>query len=75
MWDSLNAILSSTEITSSTALVRLLISFVLGASIGLERQYRRREAGLRTFTLICLGSTAAMLISIWLSEPVCLSRL
>ena len=51
MWDSLNAILSSTEITSSTALVRLLISFVLGASIGLERQYRRREAGLRTFTL------------------------
>ena len=68
MWDSLNAILSSTEITSSTALVRLLISFVLGASIGLERQYRRREAGLRTFTLICLGSTAAMLISIWIPQ-------
>ena len=68
MWDNLNTVLSSTEITSSTALVRLLISFIFGASIGLERQYRRREAGLRTFTLICLGSTAAMLISIWIPQ-------
>ena len=29
---------------------------------------RRREAGLRTFTLICLGSTLAMLLSIWIPQ-------
>ena len=60
--------LLSTEINLSTALFRLLISFVLGAIIGVERQMRRREAGLRTFTLICLGSTLAMLLSIWIPQ-------
>ncbi len=64
----LKNILSSTEINFHTALVRLLISFLLGAVIGSERQMRRREAGLRTFTLICLGSTLAMLLSIWVPQ-------
>lgn len=40
----------------------------MGAVIGIERQFRRREAGMRTFTLICMGSTAAMLVSIWIPQ-------
>ena len=66
--EHLNEILDSTQITTSTAAVRLAISFVLGAIIGAERQFRRRDAGMRTFTLICMGSAAAMLISIWIPQ-------
>lgn len=61
-------ILNSTEVNTSTSFVRLFVSFALGAVVGTERQRRRQVAGLRTFTLICLGSTAAMLISIWIPQ-------
>ena len=61
MLEHLNDILENTQITASTAAVRLAISFVLGAIIGVERQFRRRDAGMRTFTLI-------MLISIWIPQ-------
>ncbi len=33
------------------------IAFVIGAIIGIEREYKSRPAGLRTLVLICLGST------------------
>ena len=64
MLEQINDILQNTVITPYTATVKLLISFLLGAVIGIERQFRRREAGMRTFTLICMGSTAAMLVSL-----------
>ncbi len=44
--------------------VRLLISFGIGAAIGLEREYRSKAAGLRTMIMICLGSTIFTEISI-----------
>lgn len=68
MLEQLNEIIQETTITPYTAAFKLLVSFVLGAIIGIERQFRRREAGMRTFTLICIGSTAAMLISIWIPQ-------
>ena len=46
--------------------VRLLISFGIGAAIGLEREYRSKAAGLRTMIMICLGSTIFTEISIHL---------
>ncbi|MDL2310246.1 MgtC/SapB family protein [Parabacteroides sp. OttesenSCG-928-B22] len=68
MLEELKLVLESTIITPYTIIVRLIISFFLGGLIGVERQMRRRDAGMRTFTLICLGSTAAMLISIWIPQ-------
>ena len=68
MIDQINDILQNTTITPTTAAVKLLVSFFLGALIGVGRQFRRREAGMRTFTLICMGSAAAMLISIWIPQ-------
>lgn len=44
--------------------LRLIISFVLGAAIGLEREYNSKAAGLRTMIMICLGSTIFTEISI-----------
>lgn len=61
-------IFNDTTINIWTVLLKLAVSFALGLVIGAERQMRRRDAGLRTFTLICTGSTGAMLISIWIPQ-------
>lgn len=55
-------------ITLQTSLLRLGVSFILGAIIGLERQYHKHPAGIRTFTLTTLGSTLAMLVSIYVCQ-------
>ena len=36
--------------------LQVLLAAVLGGLIGLEREYKRKEAGLRTFSLVSLGS-------------------
>jgi putative Mg2+ transporter-C (MgtC) family protein len=51
------------EIELETGL-QLLISFVIGSAIGLEREYRSKAAGLRTMIMICIGSTVFTEISI-----------
>jgi putative Mg2+ transporter-C (MgtC) family protein len=43
--------------------VKILASTLVGALIGLEREYRSKSAGLRTFTLICVGSTIFTILS------------
>jgi putative Mg2+ transporter-C (MgtC) family protein len=44
---------------------RLLASVLAGGLIGLERSFRGRPAGFRTHTLVCLASTALMLITVY----------
>ncbi|ATH82160.1 MgtC/SapB family protein [Pseudomonas sp. KHPS1] len=51
------------DLTASfNTLASLLSAFVLGALIGLERQYRQRTAGLRTNVLVAVG--AALFVDI-----------
>lgn len=40
--------------------LRLLAAMLLGGLVGMERQSRGREAGLRTNILVCLGSAAVI---------------
>ncbi len=68
MIEYLNSIMSEDHITPETTALRLVLGLILGLCIGAERQMRRHDAGLRTFTLICLGSTCAVIISIWLPQ-------
>lgn len=35
---------------------QLVLAVVLGAFVGIEREYRKKEAGLRTYSLVCLGA-------------------
>lgn len=49
------------------ALVRIALAAVLGALVGLEREFRGRQAGFRTNLLVCLGSALVMLVSIRLA--------
>jgi putative Mg2+ transporter-C (MgtC) family protein len=44
-------------------LLRLLVAGLLGAAVGLEREYRAKEAGYRTHFLVCLGSALMMIVS------------
>lgn len=44
-------------------LMRISVCFVLGIIIGLERQYRRKTAGIRTITLVSLGAFLFVSIS------------
>jgi putative Mg2+ transporter-C (MgtC) family protein len=44
-------------------LIAMLVSTVLGTIVGWERQMGRKPAGLRTHTLVCLGSTMFVLIT------------
>ena len=43
--------------------MRLLLAGVLGAVIGLDREYRAKEAGFRTHFLVSLGSALFMIVS------------
>ncbi|MGE5416637.1 MAG: MgtC/SapB family protein [Acidobacteriota bacterium] len=44
--------------------LKLALACILGGLIGLERESLNRPAGLRTYTLVCMGSTLAMIVSL-----------
>ncbi|MBI4667014.1 MAG: MgtC/SapB family protein [Nitrospinae bacterium] len=46
------------------AILKLLVSAIFGALIGVERQIRGRQAGFRTQILVCLGSCLFTIVSI-----------
>jgi putative Mg2+ transporter-C (MgtC) family protein len=43
---------------------KLALAGILGGLIGLERESLNRPAGLRTYTLVCVGSALAMVVSL-----------
>lgn len=45
--------------------VRIVVAAVLGAGIGLERGWRKRDAGIRTHTVAAIAAAAYMLLSIY----------
>ena len=42
-------------------IIRLLVAGILGTIIGLDREYRAKEAGYRTHFLVSLGSALIMI--------------
>jgi putative Mg2+ transporter-C (MgtC) family protein len=50
-------------------LLKLLVSILVGGTIGIEREYRGKSAGFRTIILICIGSTLFTIFSIQLGSP------
>lgn len=45
-------------------LIRMGLSLLVGMIVGLERSIHRKTAGVRTYSLVCVGSTLFMLVSI-----------
>ena len=46
-----------------TILLRTVLAVALGGVIGMERESKRRPAGFRTHTLVCVGASTVMLLS------------
>lgn len=51
-----------------TIAIRLIAAVFLGGLIGLEREMHGKEAGFRTYALVCLGSSLVMIVSIEIYE-------
>lgn len=52
----------SMELNGFSILLRVVLSFLLAALIGCERANKRHSAGLRTFILVSLAATMAMML-------------
>ena len=44
-------------------LISILVAAILGFAIGFERKLRFKEAGIRTHTIVCVGSALIMVVS------------
>ena len=58
----------SLEINIYSVILRILLSMLLSAIIGCERSSKRHSAGLRTFIVVSLGMTLAMLIDKYITS-------
>lgn len=52
---------SCAEWTIPNVLIRIVVSMILGCVIGLDRGLKKRGAGTKTNTIVCLGATLVML--------------
>jgi putative Mg2+ transporter-C (MgtC) family protein len=57
------------QIIQEDQLLKILISLVAGAILGVEREYKRKPAGMRTMTLICVSSTVFTILSAEMGFP------
>jgi len=68
MLESIYNDIVSPDVNLVGAVTKLVLSMLLGAIIGIERRRKGQIAGLRTFALISMGATLAMLISIYIPQ-------
>ncbi len=67
-WNQFLLDINGTEITTLSSFYKLIISMMLGCIVGLERKRKGQMAGIRTFALISMGATLAMIISIYIPQ-------
>jgi putative Mg2+ transporter-C (MgtC) family protein len=51
-------------------MLRLLLSVLFGGAIGYVREITKKAAGLRTHTLVCLGSCLFTITSVFISQGI-----
>jgi len=67
-FNSLYDQINSPQINLAGSIFQLLLSMLLGSIVGFERRRRGQSAGVRTFSLIAMGSTLAMILSIYVPQ-------
>lgn len=60
--------INSVEVNTVSSVFKLGLSMVLGSIVGFERKRKGQSAGLRTFALIAMGATLAMILSIYVPQ-------
>lgn len=68
IWNSIYEAINGIDVNSVNAIYRLLLSLLLGSVVGYERKRKGQSAGVRTFSLIAMGATLAMLLSIYVPQ-------
>lgn len=68
MWEQLIEDICAKDVTTVGAVFKLMLSLLLGAIVGVERRQKGQVAGMRTFSLIAMGATMAMLVSIYIPQ-------
>lgn len=64
IWTSINGI----EVDVVSSIFKMCLSLILGSIVGIERKRKGQIAGVRTFALISMGATLAMLLSIYVPQ-------
>lgn len=67
-WNAIVDTLNATEVNTLSSVYKLLLSMVLGCLVGYQRKKRGQTAGVRTFSLIAMGATLAMILSIYVPQ-------
>ena len=65
----------TTDLINFELIYRIAMALLFGFLLGLEREYRAKPAGIKTYALICLGSTIITYISMTFSSPADPSRM
>ncbi len=68
MWEQLIEDICAKDVTVIGSVFKLMLSLLLGAIVGVERRQKGQVAGMRTFSLIAMGATMAMLVSIYIPQ-------
>ncbi len=68
IWTYLYDQVNSIEVTTVSSLYKLVLSLIFGSIIGFERKRKGQTAGIRTFALISMGATLAMILSIYVPQ-------
>ena len=68
VYDYIYASVNTIEVNTIGTIYKMILSMVLGALVGYERKRKGQTAGVRTFSLIAMGATLAMVLSIYVPQ-------
>jgi len=68
IWEYIYNSVNSIEVNTIGSVYKLVLSMLLGAIVGYERKRKGQTAGVRTFSLIAMGATLAMILSIYVPQ-------
>lgn len=67
-WEEIVSQINSVEVNTLSSMFKLGLSLILGSCVGAERKRKGQIAGVRTFALIAMGATLAMILSIYVPQ-------
>ncbi|WP_343690673.1 MgtC/SapB family protein [Chitinophaga sp.] len=57
------------QLVEFPTILKVVVSCLAGALLGMEREFHHKAAGMRTLTLICVGSTLFTILSVEIGLP------
>lgn len=67
-WTEFLEQINAVEVNTLSSMFKLCLSLILGCCVGAERKRKGQIAGIRTFALISMGATLAMILSIYVPQ-------